>query len=133
MRPTLRQGVLLGFSVIAASVAVAAPPTPLKQAHDLALAHAAWPQGRSWLTLNKARAGQLVIPILRRCLPESPEDEVTAFSIYLRLSQKGKVLEVVTDIDAALGRCMTNEAPEVQLPKAPREDFWIQVNVAAGL
>jgi hypothetical protein len=74
-----------------------------------------------------------VIPILRRCLPESPEDEVTAFSIYLRLSQKGKVLEVVTDIDAALGRCMTNEAPEVQLPKAPREDFWIQVNVAAGL
>ena len=133
MRRALRRGVLLGLSVLAASVAVAAPPTPLKQAHDLALAHAAWPQGRSWLTANKAKAGQLVIPILRRCLPESPEDEVTAFSIYLRLSQKGKVLEVVTDIDAALGRCMTNEAPEVQLPKAPREDFWIQVNVAAGL
>ena len=133
MRPALRQGVVLGLSVLAASVAVAAPATRLKQAHDLALAHAAWPQGRSWLTVNKARAGQLVIPILNRCLPKSPEDELTAFSIYLRLSRKGKVLEVVTDIDAALGRCMTNEAREVQVPEAPREDFWIQVNLAAGL
>lgn len=133
MKRALRRGVLPGLWVLAASVAVAAPPTPLKQAHDLALAHAAWPQGRSWLTVNKAKAGQLVIPILNRCLPKSPEDEVTAFSIYLRLSQKGKVLEVVTDIDAALGRCMTNEAAEVQLPAAPRQDFWIQVNVAAGL
>jgi len=133
MRPALRQGVVLGLSVLAASVAVAAPATRLKQAHDLALAHAAWPQGRSWLTVNKARAGQLVIPILNRCLPKSPEDELTAFSIYLRLSGKGKVLEVVTDIDAALGRCMTNEAREVQFPEAPREDFWIQINLAAGL
>jgi hypothetical protein len=133
MRPTLRPCVLLGLSVLAASVVVAAPPTPLKLAQDLALAHAAWPQGRSWLSVNKAQAGQLVIPVLNRCLPESPGDELTAFSIYLRLSQKGKILEIVTDLDAALGRCMTKEAREVQLPEAPREDFWIQVNLAAGL
>jgi hypothetical protein len=133
MRPALRQGVLLGLSVLAVSVAVAAPPTPLKLAQDLALAHAAWPQGRSWLDVNKAKAGPLVIPILNRCLPESPGDELTAFSIYLRLSQKGKILEIVTDLDAELGHCMTNEAREVQLPKAPREDFWFQVNLAAGL
>jgi hypothetical protein len=74
-----------------------------------------------------------VISVLSRCLPKSPEDELTAFSIYRRLSQKGKIMEVVTDVDAALGRCMTNEAREVQLPEAPREDFWIQVNLAAGL
>ena len=133
MRRALRQGVLLDVLVLAASVAVAAPPTVLKTAHDLAVAHAAWPQGRSWLDANKTKAGQLVIPVLNRCLPKSPEDELTAFSIYLRLSQKGKILEVVTDLDAALGRCMTNEAREVQLPEAPREDFWIQVNLAAGL
>ena len=64
---------------------------------------------------------------------DPPEDELTAFSIYLRLSQRGKILEVVTDLDAALGRCMTKEAREVQLPEAPREAFWIQVNLAAGL
>jgi hypothetical protein len=114
-------------------VAVAAPPTRLKLAQDLALAHAAWPLGRSWLSANKARAGELVIPVLNRCLPESPADELTVFSVYLRLSQKGKILEIVTDLDASLGRCMTNEAREVQLPEAPREDFWIQVNLAAGL
>lgn len=133
MRRALRQGVLLALSVLPPSMAVAAPPTPLKQAQDLALAHAAWPAGRSWLAANKGKAGQLVIPILNRCLPDSPDDEVTAFSVYLRLSQKGKVLEVVTDIDAELGRCMTHEARELQMPEAPREDFWIQVNLAAGL
>jgi hypothetical protein len=105
----------------------------LKQAHDLAHAHAALPQGRSWLTVNKAKVGQLLIPVLNRCLPESSDDEITAFSIYVRLSQKGKILEVVTDIDATLGSCMTNAASEVQLPEAPRAGFWIQVNLAAGL
>jgi hypothetical protein len=133
MRRALRQVVLGGFAVLAGSVAVPEPPTRLKQAHDLALAHAAWPPGRSWLTAHKAKTEQLVIPILNRCLPESPGDELTAFSIYLRLSQKGKILEIVTDIDDALGRCMTSEAREVQLPEGPREDFWMQVNLAAGL
>ena len=133
MRRMLRAGVVLGVSAVAASVARAEPPTRVKTAHDLAVAHAAWPPGRSWLDANKTKAGQLVIPVLNRCLPESPEDEITAFSIYVRLSQKGKVLEVVTDLDAALGRCMTGEAREVQFPDAPREDFWIQVNLAAGL
>lgn len=133
MRWAPRRVAILAASALAASVAMAAPPTRLKTAHDLAVAHAAWPAGRSWLDANKARAGQLVIPVLNRCLPESPEDEITAFSVYLRLSQKGKVLEVVTELDAALGRCMTREAQEVQLPEAPREDFWIQVNLAAGL
>ncbi len=133
MRRALRKGVVLGVSVLAASVLVAAPPTPLKTARDLAVAHAAWPQGRSWLDANKAKAGKVLIPVLNRCLPESPEDELTAFSVYLRLSQKGKILEIVTDIDAELGRCMTDEAHEVQLPEAPREDFWLQLNLAAGL
>jgi hypothetical protein len=133
MKRAPRQGVLLGLWVLTASVAVAAPPTRLNTAHDLAVAHAAWPPGRSWLDANKAKTGQLMIPVLNRCLPKSPEDELTAFSIYLRVSQKGRILEVVTDIDAALGRCMTSEAREVQLPEAPREDFWVQVNLAAGL
>ena len=133
MRRAVRQGVLLGASALAAAAALAAPPTRVKTAHDLAVAHAAWPQGRSWLTANKAQAGQAVIPVLNRCLPDSPEDELTAFSLYLRLSQRGRILEVVTDLDPGLGRCMTNQAREVQLPEAPREDFWIEVNLAAGL
>ncbi len=113
---------------------MAEPPTRLKVAQDLARAHAAWPRGRDWLTQNRSRAGQLLIPVLNRCLPESPDDEeVTAFSIYLRLSRKGTSLEVVTDISTELGLCMTKEAREVQLPEAPREDFWIQLNLAAGL
>ncbi len=133
MRRALREGVGLGVLALAASAAVAAPPTPLKQAHDLALAHAAWPPGRSWLAANKGKAGEVVIPVLNRCLPDPPGDELTAFSVYLRLSQKGRILEIVTEIDVQLGRCMTHEAREVQLPEAPREDFWMQVNLAAGL
>ena len=132
MRRALRKGVLLGLAMLA-SVAVAEQPTRVKLAQDLARAHAAWPQGRDWLTENRSKTGQLVITVLNRCVPDSPDGELTAFSVYLRLSQKGKILEVVTDIDAELGRCMTRESREVQLPEAPREDFWIQVNLAAPL
>jgi hypothetical protein len=39
----------------------------------------------------------------------------------------------VTEIDAELGRCLTKESREVQLPEAPREGFWIQLNLAAML
>lgn len=136
MRRTLRHGVLTVVSVLAVlgSVSVAEPPVRLKVAQDLARAHAAWPKGRDWLTKNRSKAGQLMIPVLNRCLPgPSDDEEVTAFSIYVRLSQKGTSLEVVADISAELGSCMTREAREVQLPEAPREDFWIQLNLAAGL
>lgn len=132
MRGALRKGGLLGLAMLA-SVAVAEPPTRVKVAQDLARAHAAWPQGRDWLTGNLSKAGQLVIPVLNRCVPDSPDGELTAFSIYLRLSQTGKILEIVTDIDAELGRCMSRESRGIQLPEAPREDFWIQVNLAAPL
>ncbi len=132
MRRALREGVLLGLPMLA-SVAVAEPPTRVKLAQDLARAHAAWPQGRDWLAANLSKTGQLLIPVLNRCVPDSPDGELTAFSVYLRLSQKGKILEIVTDIDAELGHCMTRESREVQLPQAPREDFWIQANLAAPL
>ena len=52
-----------------------------------------------------------MIPILNRCLPESPCDELTAFSIYLRLSHKGEVLEIVTEIDVEPGRRMYPQVP----------------------
>jgi hypothetical protein len=121
--------------VVLASLSVAEPPPRVKVAHDLARAHAAWPQGRDWLAANLRKADQAVIPVLNRCLPDTPDDdgELTPFTTYLRLSQKGRVLEVLTDIDAELGHCMTTEARDVQLPAAPREDFWIQLNLAASL
>ena len=137
MERTLRKSVFSGLGVLAmlASVVVAEAPTPtrVKLAQDLARAHAAWPQGRAWLAGNLSKTGQLVLPVLNRCVPDSPDGELTAFTIYMRLSKKGRILEVVTDIDADLGRCMTKESLEVQLPEAPREDFWVQVNLAAPL
>jgi hypothetical protein len=109
-------------------------PSPrLKLAQDLARAHAASPPGREWLTRNHAKAAQLMVPVLQRCVEDVEDGELMSFSTYLRLSQKGKVLEIVTELDAQLGRCMTDEARNVQLPQAPREDFWIQVNLAAML
>jgi hypothetical protein len=116
-----------------ASLVGAEPPARVKVAQDLARAHAAWPPGRDWLAANRARTDQAVIPVLNRCVPDAPDGELTAFSVYLRLSQEGGVLEVVADIDDELGRCMTRESRAVELPAAPREDFWIQVNLAATL
>ena len=109
-------------------------PSPrLKLAQDLARAHAASAPGKAWLARNHDKAAQLMVPVLQRCIEDVEDGELMSFSTYLRLSQKGNVLEIVTELDAQLGRCMTDEAKGVQLPQAPREDFWIQVNLAAML
>ena len=139
MNPALRGSVaatLLLCGTVAVE-AIAQPPTQpsarLKLAQDLARAHAASAAGKDWLAKNHAKAGELMIPVLQKCVEDSDEGELTSFSTYLRLSQKGKVLEIVTEIDAELDRCMSREAKDVQLPPAPREDFWIQVNLATML
>jgi hypothetical protein len=118
-------------SALLPSVAAQELPARVKLAQDLARAHATWAPGKQWLALNHGRAAQLMVPVLQKCVEEVQDGELTSFSTYLRLSQKGKVLEIVTELDDELGRCMTKEG--VQLPAAPREDFWIQVNLAAML
>jgi hypothetical protein len=137
MRQSVRRAVLSGVGVAAmVAGAAAADPSPrLKTAQDLARAHEVWAPGRDWSTANRAKVADLIVPALHRCVPDEADDqgELTAFSAYLRLSQKGRILEVVTDLDADLDRCMTKETTKVQLPQAPREDFWIQVNLAAML
>ena len=128
-------GVLLSaaFATFAFAQSPAQPSARLKLAQDLARAHAVSPAGKQWLAKNHAKAGELMIPVLQRCVEDSDEGELTSFSTYLRLSQKGRVLEIVTEIDAELDRCMSREAKDVQLAPAPREDFWIQVNLATML
>lgn len=135
MRRAVRATVAVAVAACAllAPAGSAEPSGRLKIAQDLARAHAASATGKAWLARNHARAGELMIPVLQKCVEDSDEGELTSFSTYLRLSQKGKVLEIVTEIDAELDRCMTREAKDVQLAPAPREDFWIQVNLATML
>ena len=139
MKPVRRRGVTLGLLLlgIVASVVAAEPPDKpsprLKMAQDLARAHAASAPGKQWLARNHAKAGELMVPVLQKCVEDADDGELTSFSTYLRLSQQGKVVEIVTEVDAELDRCMTREAHDVQLPAPPRGDFWIQVNLATML
>jgi len=133
LRPGMAVGVVIG-SLLASVGLLAEDASPrLKLAQDLARAHAASAPGKAWLARNHAKAGELLVPVLQKCVEDDDDGELTSFSTYLRLSQKGKVLEIVTEIDAELDRCMTREAKDVQLAPAPREDFWIQVNLATML
>jgi hypothetical protein len=116
-----------------ASASAQEPSGRVKLAQDLSRAHAASAPGRAWLAKHHARAAELMVPVLQRCVEDVEQGELMSFATYLRLSQKGKVLEIVTELDASLGRCMTEEAKNVQLPQAPREDFWLQVNLASML
>lgn len=127
-------GFVVLVSTLPATVVLAAEQkgTRPETARWAAGLNAASPAGRAWMDHNSASVGRLLMPVLNRCLPETG-DELTAFSVFLRLSRKGRVQEVVTDIDVSLGACMTTGARELQLPEAPRDDYWIQVNLAASL
>jgi heterodisulfide reductase subunit A-like polyferredoxin len=121
-----------GVAAQGAATAPATTATAVAKARAAARANAATPQGREWKQRNSTAAGAPLIPVLNKCLPEDG-DEVTAFTIFVRLSQKGRVREVVTDLSAELGACMTTGASELQLPEAPRDDYWVQLNLAAEL
>ena len=135
MRWDVRRCVWLGVALLAAQPAVAQQDLAarVKKAQDAARANAASPQGREWAKSHSSATGRLLIPVLNRCLPEPAGDIPTVFSVYVRLSQAGRAREVVTELDAALGKCMTDAAREMPFPGAPSDDYWIQVNMAAPL
>jgi len=134
MRKSFRQAVVLGLAWAAASGALVAQEkgTRLETARWAAGLNAKSEGGRAWMDRNGPTIGRLITPVLNGCVSDAG-DEVTAFSVFLRLSRKGRVLEVLTDLDPSLGTCMTAGARDLQLPEAPRDDYWVQVNLAAAL
>jgi hypothetical protein len=135
MRWEARRGVVSVVVWLAACAVLAQEDLAarVKKAQEAARANAASTEGREWAKRHSSATGRLMIPVLNQCLPDPPGDIPTVFSVYVRLSQKGRVREVVTDLDAKLGTCMTAAAGEMPFPEAPRDDYWIQVNMAAPL
>jgi len=129
------RGVAFGFALFAASQAFAQEDVApqVKEAHEAARANAATPEGREWKRDNSFATNRLLTLALNRCLPDPPGDIPTPFSLYLRFSKAGGVREIITDLDPWLGECMTTEARDLPFPGAPRDDYWVQVNMAAPL
>ena len=133
MKRTLTSALFLVLLAAAPGLAQEDLAARVKKAQDAARANAASPEGREWIKGNSPAAGRLMIPVLNRCLPDPPGDIPTVFEVYVRLSRAGRAREIVTELDAALGKCMTTAAREMPFPEAPREDYWIQLNMAAPL
>lgn len=124
----------LALTLLAAGGAFAAEQkgTRVETARWAAGINATSPGGREWLDRHAGTVSRLVAPVLNECLSDEG-DELTAFSVYVRLSRKGRAQEIVTDVDPSLGTCMTVGARPLQFPEAPRDDYWIRVNLAASL
>jgi len=106
----------------------------VSKAREAARANAESREGREWLKNSLFATDRLMILVLNRCLPEDPADEVpTPFAVFLRLSRAGRSQEIVTELDEALGKCMTDAARELPFPEPPRDDYWVQLNMAAPL
>jgi hypothetical protein len=130
------RGVMLGFAVLAASQALAQEKdleARVKKAQEAARANAASPAGSEWKKQNSYAIDRLMILVLNRCLPDPSGDIPSAFPVYIRLSQAGHAGEILTELDASLGKCMSTVAKDLPFPEAPRDDYWIQVNLAAPL
>jgi hypothetical protein len=127
--------VTLGFALLATVQASAQEDVAdrLKEAHEAARANAATPEGREWKRDNSFATNRLLSLTLNRCLPDTPGDIPTPFSLYLRFSKAGSVQEIITDLDPSLDKCMTTVAGDLPFPEAPRDDYWVQVNMAASL
>ena len=135
MRWGVRRGVPFAVALLVAGPTLAQEDLEarVRNAQHAARANAASAQGREWLKRHSAATGRLMIPVLNQCLPDSPGDELNVLSFYVRLSRQGRVREIVTDVDAKLGDCMSAAAREMPFPETPRDDYWVQVNLAAPL
>jgi len=139
-QPERRLALALGLTL---ALALAGPgrgiaqdelPPRVKAAQEAARANESAPGGREWKRQSLPAIDRLMILVLNRCLPKPPDDEIPqAFSVYVRLSRSGRALEIVTELDADLGRCMTGAARELPFPEPPRDEYWIQLNLAAPL
>lgn len=129
-------GLALALALAGSGVATTQDEVPprVKAAQEAARANASAPLGQEWMRRNSHAIDRLMILVLNRCLPKPPDDEIPqAFSVYVRLSRAGRALEIVTELDVDLGRCMTGAARELPFPEPPRDEYWIQVNLAAPL
>jgi len=129
------RGVVVGCALWAAYPAFAEEDaaTPIKKAREEAQANADSPEGREWKRSHSVAMDRLMLLVLNRCLPDPPGDIPTAFPVFVRLSKEGEAREMLTELDASLGTCMTKAGRGLPFPEAPRDDYWIQVNMAAPL
>lgn len=104
----------------------------VEKAEAAAKANAATTEGREWIRRNSAASAKLLMPVLDKCLPEDG-DIPTVFAVYVRLSDKGRVQEALTELDADLGACLTSGAAATKFAAPPRDGYWIQLNMAADL
>lgn len=127
--------VTLGFALLGVSLAFAQEDVAarFKEAQEAARDNAESPEGREWKRDNSFATNRLLTLALNRCLPEPEGDIPTPFSLYLRFSKADGVREILTDLDPALAECMTTVARDLPFPEAPRDDYWVQVNMAAPL
>jgi hypothetical protein len=127
--------VVSGVAMLAAGPTLALENTApvVKTAERAAKINAATAQGREWKKRSAPAIDKVMVPLLNQCLPEESDDIPTMFSVYVRLSTKGRALEIVTDLDATLGECMSAGARETPFPVPPHDDYWVQVNMAAPL
>ena len=129
------RAVVLGLGLWTASLAFARedPEERLHKAREAARANAETPEGQIWKRDNAHATDRLMMLVLNRCLPDASEDIPTAFAVYVRLSREGGVKEILTELDPSLEKCMTSIAKDLPFPEAPRDDYWIHLNMAAPL
>jgi hypothetical protein len=123
----------LVFLVVSQALAQEDFAERIDAAREAARTNAESPEGREWKRNSSSATSRLMILVVNRCLPESSGDVPTPFSVYLRFSKADGVREVITDLDPSLEECMTTRAQELPFPEAPRDDYWVQVNLAVPL
>ncbi len=118
--------------MLAATVAFAAEDglsARLEFARKAAQANASTRDGRAWQRSNSAAFGPALSPLVAKCISASNSGPRPFFVAYLRLSKAGRVLEVVPDGNGPFAECMSKGLTSVGLPAAPRDDYWIRLQL----
>lgn len=132
MRRLAASLVLTVVSAVGLSAESPAPATSLEAARKAVRKAKSTSEGRAWERKHSPWLGPAITPTMKRCIKEAPEGRTDEFTIYLRLSSTGNVVESLVEPDTQYTQCFRDGVSQLTYPEVPRNDFWFEIAMHAG-
>lgn len=104
----------------------------LKKAREAVRRDARTREGIDWERQHAPWLGPVLTPLGEQCREDAPSGQDKKFTIYLRLSAKGQVVEVLSDSETPYAVCFRDSVARITFPRIPRDGYWFEIVMLPG-
>lgn len=112
------------------AVQTAQKATSLKEAAEAVRKDKASPEGNAWESQLAPWLGPALTPTAQSCKETvAKKGKPEPFTVYLRLSKAGAVLESLVTPETPYTKCIRDGVAKLTYPNVPREGFWFEIGI----